>query len=57
MRPLAGIIHDSPGRQQKGKEFLTEVTETTHGEHGEVTEIFSVHSVPWFGDIDILNTL
>ena len=55
---LARIIHDFPGRLEKGKEFLTEVTETTHGDHGEVPAMFSVHSVVrWFEDTDTLNTL
>ena len=55
---LTRIIHESPGRLEKSKGFLTEVTETAHRDHGEVPEMLSVHSVvEWFEDTDALTTL
>jgi len=57
-RSLVRIIHDFPGRLDKGEEFPTQVTETTHRDRGEPPEIFSVPSaVQWFGDTDTLNSL
>jgi hypothetical protein len=55
---LAPIIHEFPGRQEKSKEFLTEVTETMPRDHREIPEMFSVNSVvKWFKETNTLITL